>query len=321
MNKIFLSCLTLTAVISYSSFSIAESTKTMVGPERGQNWDNTGWGEDIIAIDDSVEELESLIALDYSRFALQTGTPLHETGDNFSFLVARNGDVFAINRNNTSSGFTELIILSASSNYQRFSLQTTTALPEVGDNWDFILAPNRDLVAIKKSKTGTQSTELHVLSQSSDYQSFVLHTATALRMTGDEYEFAMSSNRDLLVIKKNFTSSSATEVYTLSASSMYRSFSQIVTTALGITGDEFDFKIGPNNDIFAIKKFNTGSDSVEVYVLSALHGYKSFSLQTGTALPQIYDSFEFGLDSASNLYAIKKRGTGTNSTEIHKLYR
>ncbi len=54
------------------------------------------------------------------------------------------------------------------SNFQRFVLQTGTALHETDATFDFGLADwNRDgapdLVTVKKSNTGTNSTEVHIL--------------------------------------------------------------------------------------------------------------------------------------------------------------
>ena len=48
--------------------------------------------------------------------------------------------------------------------YKRFLLQTGTALHDMDDTFAFAVAPNRDLFAIKKSNTGTNSTEVHILS-------------------------------------------------------------------------------------------------------------------------------------------------------------
>jgi hypothetical protein len=45
----------------------------------------------------------------------------------------------------------------------QFRLQTGTALHETGDNFAFSVLPHGDLMAIKKSGTGTKSTEVHIL--------------------------------------------------------------------------------------------------------------------------------------------------------------
>jgi len=57
-------------------------------------------------------------------------------------------------------------ILTASSNYQLFRLQTGTGLGETNDQWSFAALPNGDLMGIKKNATGTGRTEVHILAQS-----------------------------------------------------------------------------------------------------------------------------------------------------------
>ena len=96
-------------------------------------------------------------------FSEQTGTALHETGDNFAFGVLPNGDVVAIKKSDTGTKSTEVHILDAKSGYKKFRVQTGTALHETGDNFAFGVLPYGAVVAIKKSDTGTKSTELHVL--------------------------------------------------------------------------------------------------------------------------------------------------------------
>ena len=97
------------------------------------------------------------------HFRLQTGTCLHETDDNWKFTVASNRDVFAIKRKHTGTNSTEVHVLSASSKYKKFKLQTGTCLHETDKNWAFALGTNNDLFAIKKRNTGTNSTEVHII--------------------------------------------------------------------------------------------------------------------------------------------------------------
>ncbi|MCC3776489.1 VCBS repeat-containing protein [Streptomyces sp. UNOB3_S3] len=78
-------------------------------------------------------------------------------------------DLLAIKKSGTGTNSTEVHVLSGASNYQRFILQTGTALHETDRTFAFSVADwNRDgrpdLVAIKKSNTGTNSTEVHILS-------------------------------------------------------------------------------------------------------------------------------------------------------------
>ena len=103
-------------------------------------------------------------------FKLQTGTALHQTGDNAEFEVLPNGDVVTILKSGTGSNSTEIHILDSSTNYQTFKLQTGTALHRTGDNAEFEVLPNGDIVTILKSGTGSNSTEIHILDSSINYQ-------------------------------------------------------------------------------------------------------------------------------------------------------
>ena len=263
--------------------------------------------------------INALHTLQNMLFKLQTGTVLQETGDNFEFALAPNRDIFAIKKRGTGTNSTEVHVLSAAQNYQAFSLQTGTPLYESGSNFQFLLAPNRDLFVIKKDRTGSNSTEIHILSANSKYRRYSLHTSTALHETGDDFDFVLAPNRDLVAIKKRNTGSNTTEVHILSAATKYRSFALHTSTGLEETGDNFEFAMAPNRDLIAIKKNSTGTGSTEFHVLSAAHNYRSFSVQTGTILHETGDNFTFAFAPESDLVAIKKNNTGTNSTEVHIL--
>ena len=209
--------------------------------------------------------------------------------------------------------------IAQSTKYQTFILHTDTALETAPDNFAFALAPNRDLFIIKKRNTGTNTTEVHVLSATSGYKEFSLHTGTALEVAPDDFAFALAPNRDLFIVKKRNTDTKTTEIRVLSAASGYKEFSLDTDTALEVAPDNFDFALASNLDLFAIKKRNTGTNTTEVHVLSAASKYKQFSLQTGTALEVAPDDFDFALAPNRDLFVIKKRNTGTNTTEVHVL--
>lgn len=252
-------------------------------------------------------------------FLGQYRSALHETDRSFAFAVAKNGDIFAIKKSGTGTKSTEVHVLSAKDNYQSFALQTGTALHETDDAFDFALAPNRDLFAIKKMKTGTNSTEVHILTADSNYKKFGLHTTTALNETGNNFEFAVADNRDLFAIKKSETGTNSTEVHVLSAASNYKKFGLQTGTALHPTDNSFNFALAANRDLYAVKKRGTGTKSTEVHVLSAASGYKNFATQTGTALHETGDEFQFEITSNRKLVAIKQSGTGSKTTEVHIL--
>ncbi|MCR6666326.1 MAG: M12 family metallopeptidase [Methyloversatilis sp.] len=200
-----------------------------------------------------------------------------------------------------------------------FALQTPTALHETGRDFTFSFLPNGDLMAIKKSGGGSTSTEVHILTAASNYSQFRLQTGTALHPTGDEFAFSTLSNGDLMAIKKSGGGSTSTEVHILTAASNYSQFRLQTRTALHPTGGDFSFSTLSNGDLMAIKKSGGGATSTEVHILTAASNYSQFRLQTGTALHPTGDDFAFSTLANGDLMAVKKYGTGTQSTEVHIL--
>jgi hypothetical protein len=134
-------------------------------------------------------------ASNYQQFVAHIPTALLEADDpNGDFALAQsNGsgrsDLYFIKRRNTGSGQIEVHVLSAASNYQQFLLHAPTALLEADSpNGGFALAPfngdhTPDLYFIKTSNTGTSTVEVHVLTGTSNFQQFALHTPSLILET------------------------------------------------------------------------------------------------------------------------------------------
>jgi VCBS repeat protein len=168
----------------------------------------------------------------FGRFLLQTGTAGPETDDTYEFTMADwdgdgRPDLVAIRKRRTGARRTEVHILSGAGEFKQFLLQTGTALPETDDTYKFTMADwdgdgRPDLVAIKKSGTDTQTTEVHILSGASEFKEFLLQTPTALPETDETYDFAMADwdgggRLNLVAIKKRGTDTGTTEVHVLGA--------------------------------------------------------------------------------------------------------
>lgn len=272
---------------------------------------------------DQVELIGGTLSIDtqpppaaYGTFVQQTGTALHPTDANYRFLVAGNRDLFVIKTGSTGSGTTEIHILTADSGYKTFSRQTGTALPPTDHNWDFGIAPNRDVFAISKNNTGSGTTEIHILSAAHNYQKFVTQTKTALPPSDNTWAFGVANNRDVFAIKKSATGSNTTELHVLSASHNYQAFVVQTKTALHTTDDKWEFGVAANRDVFAFMKNGTGSGTCELHILNASAGYQNFVIQTKTALHEIDNTWALCVAANRDVFAIKKSG-GANSTEIH----
>jgi len=233
----------------------------------------------------------------YKTWVLQTGTGLGLTAktapkEEWDFAAMPNGDLMSIKMGpTTGSKKTEVHILSKSSGYKKFALHAATGLQLSNHkSWDFVAAPNGDLMCILKGpKTGSGKTEVHILSKSSNYAKFNLHAATGLELTtgSTEWDFAAMPNGDLMCIKMGpTTGSKKTEVHVLSKSSNFAKFNLHTATGLELTTHkEWSFTTLPNGDLMCIKKGpTTGTKKTEVHVLSKSSNYKTWVLQTGTGL-------------------------------------
>lgn len=213
-------------------------------------------------------ELHMMTAVsNYKRFGIQVATAIHQTDDNFEFLLDAQNNLYIIKKAGTGSGKTEVFALSAASRYQKFTIMTSTALPQTDDTFAFAMGPNRDIFTFKMSGTGSGKTEIHVLSAANGYKKFTLQVASAIHQTDDNFVFLVDSVNDVYIIKKSGTGSGTTEVFVLSAASRYQRFTLMTGTALPQTNDSFEFQLAANRDIFAIKKNGTGSGKTEVHVV------------------------------------------------------
>jgi len=224
------------------------------------------------------------------------------------------------------------------SNFQSVLLQTGTALHETDETFKFIITDwdrdgRPDMVAVSKKNTGTKSTEIHVLSGKSNFQTFIEHTGTALHETDDAYDFVVTDwngdgRPDLVVIQRSNTATGSTEVQVLSSASNFQlSILEKTGTALPETDENFEFMVTDWNgdgrlDLVAIEKGKTGTNSTKVHILSGASNFQKFLLQTGTALYGTDGNSEFMLadwsgEGRPDLVAIRKSRPGTNGIELH----
>jgi hypothetical protein len=165
----------------------------------------------------------------------------------------------------------------------QFIFQEYTALGTTDQTFDFAMTDwdgdgRPDLVAIQKSNTGTNSTEVHIMSGASRFKQFIFQEGTALGTTDQTFDFAMTDwdgdgRPDLVAIQKSNTGTNSTEVHIMSGSSNFKQFVVQNGTALGTTDQTFDFAMTDwdgdgRPDLVAIQKSNTGSNSTEVHIMN-----------------------------------------------------
>ncbi|KAF5245974.1 hypothetical protein FANTH_7064 [Fusarium anthophilum] len=167
-----------------------------------------------------------------------TGLPV-TTATQYDFALAdwdgdKKLDLVVIKKGSTDTKTTEVCILSGASNFQDVILETGTALFETDETWAFTMGRwnagrKPDLFAIRKSNTGTNTTEVHVISGASGFQKFILQTGTCLHETDAAFDFAVADWNadgcpDLVAVWKSNDSNVCSLVHVLSGASTYQDF-------------------------------------------------------------------------------------------------
>ena len=103
-------------------------------------------------------------------------------------------DLRGVEMRQTGSGRTEVHVLSAAANFQQLTDEVATALETTTpEKWAFAWASNGDLFGIAMNQTGSNRTEVHVLSADSNFQQFSAHVATSLNTTAPtEWTFGVN---------------------------------------------------------------------------------------------------------------------------------
>lgn len=124
----------------------------------------------------------------YQAFLVHAATPItggDTVGASWRWRVGDGGDLVGINHAGTGSGMTEVHILGWASRYVSWRLHARTPLaPSSDDDWTFTLGDydgngSQDLLAILTAGSGG-GMEVHVLSGSASFGSWLRHVATPL---------------------------------------------------------------------------------------------------------------------------------------------
>lgn len=268
-----------------------------------------------------------------TKWASKLSTILEKTDDNYEFQMGdydRDGidDLYIIKKK--ASGASEIHILSGRDNYRTFILHKRLPIEETDENGAFRVGDYNgdgydDLVYIKKKARGF--TEAHVLSGTSEYQTFILHKRLPIEETDENGEFQLGDydkdgKADLFYIKKR--AQGHTEVHVLTASSEYSTFIVHVQTVLEETDSNWEFGLSDYDsdgtpDLYCIKKQGS-SDRTEVHVLSADTNYRDYKLHLATISERTDQNVKFLVGEGElNIYVIKRQGA--TNTEVWNLKR
>lgn len=137
---------------------------------------------------------------------------------------------------------------------------------------------------------------------------------------------------DLYGIEDQGGASGAVEVHAVSAASGYQAFSAHRATALSArSSTDWRMSVGPYAgdgapDLWAVCVRHCGSGHIEVHVLSAASGYRTFLLHTATVQPELAAPAaatvrigSYNRDGAPDLALVLAAGTGSGRVEVHVL--
>lgn len=223
--------------------------------------------------------------------------------------------------------------------FSKMLVDTTSILPASDSDYVFFTADYdhdriSDLWVIKKSNTGSNKVEVHILSGSAKFQKYILQVATDLALSGDDYDygagdFDRDNVLDLYAIKKKNTGTGSTEVHILNGATKFRFYLVQTGTPLPMAMNDFTFSVKDmdNNgvpDLYCVKTSNTGSFRNEVHVLNGDTKYKNFKLQKATIQKLNTKDFtyipaDYEWDGFVDLFAVQTSGTASNFTEVHLL--
>ncbi|MCW2601904.1 MAG: glycosyl hydrolase [Pseudonocardiales bacterium] len=206
-------------------------------------------------------------------------------------------DLYAIHLAGTASGRVEVHVMSQASNYASWAAHIATpsyALTPAA--WQVQLAgaggdqaPN--LYLINTVGTGSGRVEVHVLSRASGYQSWVVHSATAM-VPGDPARVTYlvgdaAGSGDLTAIERYATGSGRTELHTVTSASGYAAYSAHAALPIGYTASPAQqFSLGRYDgdgtlDLLQVSLAGTATGRTEIHVLSGA-GWSGWLLHTAT---------------------------------------
>jgi len=248
-------------------------------------------------------------ATSYQSFAYQTSTAQHETGTdgswNFRMADYNNDghlDLWAINKNAPQ---TDVHILSGADHFKTFLLHAATGQHNTGTDhaWVFLVGDyngdgRQDLYAVNKNANG--KTDVHVLNGADGFRTFLLHSVSGRGAVGtdnsqmlDLADYNRDGKLDLWFIAKSGTASGKTEVHVLSGADGFKTYVANFATVMGLTGTDgrWSFSVGDYNadgrpDLYAIDKMDVSSGKTAVHVINGADGFKSYLLNTASALGQ-----------------------------------
>lgn len=156
---------------------------------------------------------------EFKTFLLHATTALDEAdAANCEFAIADfdndgHPDLYCLKKTNTGTGTLEVHVLNGSDNFKSFLLHTGTALQaaDAGANFAFAVGDfdndgHPDIFCLKKSNAASGTLEVHILSGANRFQTFSLHSTSALKAVdaAANFQFGVASDSEAYAQIKSF---------------------------------------------------------------------------------------------------------------------
>ena len=231
-------------------------------------------------------------------------------------------DLMIIKKSCTTSKSTEISILSAESDYSSYIMASRrTVLHETDSSFSYGIGSNDDLIVIKRSGTGSQFTEVHVVSALEDYLHTTSLCTSILPETDTNFAFLVASNSDIYAIHKGETPSNHLELAVLSAVSNFKTYFLQKALPIPIEADYFyDFALSTNHDLYIFKTYAKELlKNIELSILSAASFYAEFTIRSHSIpLGEIGKVHTYCITSNYDIIAIKRYCLSTDIFTVFK---
>lgn len=248
-------------------------------------------------------------------------------------------DLVVVQMSGTTSGATEVRVVSGASKFQPLLLHTAIPMGPTDARFVFSMADwnfdgRPDLVVIQKSGTASGRTEVRVLDGASFLRRYLQETITPLGPTDACHAFSAADwnadgHPDMAVVQKCRTASGHTEVRVLDGATNLQSYLQESATPLGVTDDRHTFSVADwngdlNLDLVVTQKSGAKSDQTVLRVLDGATQFRSFLQKASTAKVSTDERHSLSVvdwnrDGRLDLVVVQKWGTAGGRAEAQIL--
>ena len=248
-------------------------------------------------------------------------------------------DLVVVQQSGTTSGATEVRVVSGANDFQPLLLHTAIPLGPTDNRYEFSMADwnfdgRPDLVVTQKAGTASGRTEVRVLDGASFLRRYLQETATVLGPTDACHAFSAADwnadgRPDLAVVQKCGTASGRTEVRVLDGASNLQRYLQESVTPLGPTDARHTVSVADWNgdlylDLVVTQKSGTKTDRTVLQVLDGAAQYKRLLGKPATAHVATDERHslvvvDWNRDGRLDLMVVQRWGTAAGRTEAQIL--